>query len=93
MSQGSRSSNPGLKLANAFGVIKLDHLTSAEVAQLNLSQIVTGSEKHRDLAFGPYVLLKSIPTIFIATVKKPITLKCQIGISNSSELSSTRFDN
>jgi hypothetical protein len=29
-------------------------LTSAEVAQLNRSQIVIGSEKHRDPRFRPY---------------------------------------
>jgi len=64
MSQGSRSSNPGLKLANAFGVIKLDQLTSAEVAQLNLSQIVTGSEKHRDLVFGAACFIEHNPNHF-----------------------------
>jgi hypothetical protein len=39
-------------------------LTSAEVAQLNLSQIVIGSEKHRDLVFGPYAFTEQNPNHF-----------------------------
>ena len=96
-------------------------LSEEEVAELNRSQFVTGSEKHRDPRFRPYAFTEQ----GVAMLSSVLRSKCAITVNieimrafvklrqcsrltpnflvdwtslkastiNSSELSSTRFDN
>ena len=96
-------------------------LTTAEVRQLNLSQIVIGSEKHRDPRLRPYAFTEQGVAMLSSVLRSKRAIIVNIGIMrafvklrqllasnvklshgwtswkastiNSSELSSTRFDN
>ncbi len=52
-------------------------LTSAEVAQLNLSQIVIGSEKHRDPRLRPYAFTEQ----GVAMLSSVLRSKCAITVN------------
>ena len=55
-------------------------LTSAEVAQLNRSQIVIGSEKHRDPRFRPYAFTEQVVAMLSSVLrsKRAITVNIEI---------------
>ena len=84
--QGSRlRSNPGLQLANAFGVIKLYHyrlyvLVDDGEVKLDWSQFVTGSEKHRDPRFRPYAFTEQGVAMLssILRSKRAVTVNIEI---------------
>jgi ORF6N domain len=55
-------------------------LTTAEIRQLNLSQIVTGSEKHRDPRLGPYAFTEQGVAMLSSVLrsKRAVTVNIEI---------------